>query len=141
MGITVDFSELDRLAADLGDVPAEAEKTLKSALQFTATRVKRGAARKVSGRRHFAGAAAAIDYEMKGFTGFGAHVLEVEVGYNESRGGASKLSNLIEFGAPGSPNALTPGNELQRTLHEEEEDFVRGIGRALDDAHRKAGLA
>jgi len=134
-----DFSEVTQLAADLGDVAAETVNNLGPALEFTSFRIKQGAARKVSSRRHFGQAAAAIDYELNGFSGFGAAVVQAEIGYDKHRP-AGELGNLVEFGAPGSPNALSPGSELVSTLHEEEADFVRGIERAIADAHRGAGL-
>lgn len=138
-GIDFDFSELNRLAADLESVPKNIPKFLESALKFTSVRIKRGAARKVGRRRHFKQAAAAIDFDVKHFKGFGANIIQSEIGYSKDRA-AGQLGNLVEFGAPGSPNALTPGNELVSTLHEEEPDFVKGVERAVDDAHKKAGL-
>jgi hypothetical protein len=143
-GLTFNFDDLDRLAADLESVPKNIGPFLESAVKFTSVRIKRGAARKVGRRRHFKQAAAAIDFDVKHFKGFGAEVIQSEIGYNKDKPVGDKfpgaLGNLLEFGAPGSPNALTPGNELATTLHEEEADFIRGIERAVDDAHKKAGL-
>jgi hypothetical protein len=138
-GITFNFDDLDRLAADLESVPKNIGPFLESAIKFTSVRIKRGAARKVGRRRHFKQAAAAIDFDVKHFKGFGVEIVQSEIGYNKDKD-VGQLGNLVEFGAPGSPNALTPGNELVTTLHEEEADFIRGIERAVDDAHKKAGL-
>ena len=137
-GITFDFDDLNVLAADLESVPKTITPFLVSALKFTSVRIKKGAAAKVGRRKRFRGGARAIDFDVKHFKGFGAHVIQSEIGYNKEKGGA--IGSLGEFGAPGSPNALTPGNELATTLREEEADFVRGIERAVDDAHKKAGL-
>jgi hypothetical protein len=138
-GITFNFDDLDRLAADLESVPKNIGPFLESAVKFTSVRIKRGAARKVGRRRHFKQAAAAIDFDVKHFKGFGAEVIQSEIGYNKDKD-EGRLGNLVEYGAPGSPNALTPGNELVTTLHEEEPDFVSGIEKAVDDSLRKAGL-
>jgi hypothetical protein len=138
-GISFDFSELDRLAADLESAPKNIGPFLTSAFHVTSLRIKRGARAKVRRRRHFKQAARAIDYDLKRFRGFGASIIESEIGYNEGSG-VGQLGNLIEFGAPRSPNSLTPGNELATTLREEEADFVRGVERAVDDAMKKAGL-
>lgn len=137
-GISFNFDDLNRLAADLESVPKTITPFLESALKFTSVRIKRGAARKVQRRKRFKGAAKAIDFDLKRFSGFGANVIESEIGYDKAKGGA--IGSLAEFGAPGSPNALAPGNELATTLHEEEADFIRGIERAVDDAQKKAGL-
>jgi hypothetical protein len=138
-GITFNFDDLDRLAADLESVPKSIGPFLTSAMHVTSLRIKKGAQAKVRRRRHFKQAARAIDYDLKRFRGFGAAIIESEIGYSKEKYGGP-LGNLVEFGAPGSPNALTPGNELVTTLHEEEADFIRGIERAVDDAHKKAGL-
>lgn len=138
-GIDFDFSEVYSLAADLGKVPELADPLIESAVKFTSVRIKRGAAQKVGRRRHFRKAAAAIDFDVKRFRGFGVSIIQSEIGYNRDKK-IAPLGSLVEFGAPGSPNALTPGNELQTTLHEEEADFVKGLSKALEDAEKKAGL-
>lgn len=137
-GFNVDFSELDVLAADLDRAVEGIEPFLVSAIKFTSVRVKRSAQAKVRRRKFFKGGARAINFELKKFRGFGASVIQSEIGYDKDKGGA--IGSLAEFGAPGSPNALAPGNELQRSLHEEEADFQKGVERALDDALKKAGL-
>jgi hypothetical protein len=138
-GVSFDFTELTRLAADLESVPKNIGPFLESAIKFTSVNVKRAASRKVGRRKHFKQAAAAIDFEVKHFSGFGVKIIQSEIGYDKERP-AGELGNLVEFGAPGSPNALTPGNELATSLHENEEDFMRGVERAEEDARRKAGL-
>lgn len=134
-GMDFDFSELTKLAADLGRIPDEAIPNVKTALNVTSLRVKRGAQAKVGRRKHFKQAAQAITFDVTARKS----EIESEIGYDKARP-AGKLGNLVEYGAPGSPNALTPGNELQTTLHEEEADFVKGLSKALEDAEKKAGL-
>lgn len=134
--IEFDFSELDRLAVDLGDAADGIEPFLKSALNVTSLKVKRGAQAKVSRRRLFKQAARAITFDVMARRGG----FFSDIGYDKARGSAALLGNLVEFGAPGSPNALAPGRELVNALHENEEDFVRGIARAVDDSLRKVGL-
>lgn len=131
------MGDLNRLVADFDAVPSDMVKPLTSAIKFTATEVKKNAAKKVGSREWFAPAAAGIDYDVTASTREG---LEAEVGYNKARRDAAKLGNLAEFGAPNSPNSLAPGNELQRALHENEPDFVKGITKAIDDTLKKRGL-
>lgn len=137
--IKFDFSELTGLAADLGEVQASAERTIRSAIEYTSVEIKKSAARKVGKRKHFKQAAQAIDYELKSFQGFGVSVLQSEIGFDKDKP-AGALGNLTEFGAPGADNALAPGSELVTSLHEQEGDFVKGLNKALEDAERKAGL-
>lgn len=135
-----DFSELTSLAADLGQVPATAGRFINSAVQVTSGKIAKAARSKVGRRRHFKQAAAGIDYEIKVFQGFGVSVIQSEIGYDKQKTDAAKLGSLVEFGAPGAANALAPGNELQTSLHEQEEDFEVGLSKALLDAERKAGF-
>lgn len=138
-GISFNFEDLDRLAADLESVPKNIGPFLVSAIKFTSVNVKRAAQDKVKRRhRRFRGGVRAIDFEVKHFKGFGVNIIQSEIGYDKDKGGA--IGSLLEFGAPGAPNAITPGNELARSLHENEEDFVRGVQRAEEDARKKAGL-
>ena len=138
-GIDLDFSELTSLAADLGKVPENAGPLINSAVQFKSREIKKSAAKKVGRRKHFKQAAQAIDYDLKVFQGFGVSVLQSEIGFDKDKP-AGALGNLTEFGAPGAANALTPGNELVSSLHEQEADFEKGLSKALEDAERKAGL-
>ena len=135
-GIEFDFSELRKLAADLSFVADEIEPLVKAALNVSSLKIKRSAQARVKRRRHFKQAANAITFDVESRRGG----FFSEIGYDKRRGGAALLGNLAEFGAPRSNNALTPGNELALSLHENEADFVYGIERAEADARRKAGL-
>lgn len=139
MDVKFDFSELDRLAVDLQEVADNAGKFVRKAVEVSARNVKDSAQKRVKGRKHFKQAAVAIDYELKGFQGFGSTVLDAEIGYNKGKP-AGRLGNLIEFGAPRSGNQLAPGGELQAALHETEDDFVAGVEQAIADAMREVGL-
>jgi hypothetical protein len=137
-GVEFDFSELNELAADLESASDRLPKHLAKALGVTSKNVKESAQKKVQGRKHFKQAAAAIDYELSGYSG-AVSGMTSEIGYNKGRP-AGRLGNLLEFGAPGAGNHLAPGGELQDALHENEDDFVTGIDRAVDDALREVGL-
>lgn len=135
-GIEFDFTDLLKLAADIEGAAEGIEQPLKTALNVTSNRIKKSAQQKVGGRQHFRQAARSITFEVTGRK----HEIESEIGYEKGRGGAAHLGNLIEFGAPGAPNALAPGNELKSSLSDNEADFIRGVLRAVDDAMRKADL-
>lgn len=135
-GIGFDFAELDKLAADLGEVPLVAAPLIKSAVQFTATLVKKEAKASVGGH-YWSAAAASIDYDIHGVTGARLGGISAEIGYNKGKAGGP-LGNLREFGAPGRD--LGPSNDLVNALHANEADFQKGLEIALRDAERKAGL-
>lgn len=136
--MNVDFSEVDRLAADLGRAPETLPKYLRIAIEVSARNVKDDARDAVRGRRHFRQAAAAIDYELVGFSG-AASGMDAEIGYNKGIG-SGRLGNLIEYGAPRSNNSLAPGSELQKALAKNRSDFERGVATAVSDALREVGL-
>lgn len=131
-GASFDFSELNRLAADLGDVADNAGPLINSAVQFTSNRVKKQARKSVGGGQ-WSAAGAAINYDI---TATGTSI-ESEIGYDEP-GGGGELGNLREFGAPG--RNLAPSSDLVNALHANEADFEKGLSKALEDAERKAGL-
>lgn len=156
-----DFSELIALHHDLEQVADNAGPHIRKAVEATAHDVKTDAVQKVQGRTMLGQAAAAIDYELKGFQGFGATVLDAEVGYDKGKAGGA-LGNLIEYGAPNAkPHVLVkgrdgktrtvpakgakgrplpPGSELQQALAGNEENFEERIDAAIDDVMREANL-
>lgn len=136
--MSVDFSELDKLSVDLARAPQTLPKYLRQAIEVSARNVKDDARDAVRGRRHFRQAAAAIDYELVGFSG-AASGMDAEIGYNKGNS-SGRLGNLIEYGAPRSNNSLAPGSELQKALAKNRSDFESGVATAVSDALREVGL-
>lgn len=160
MDVDADFSEVIALAMDLGEVADNAGSHIRKAVEATAFDVKKDAVKKVGRRKLLGQAAAAIDYELKHSQGFGATVLDAEIGYDKDKPGGP-LGNLVEFGAPRAkkhvlvkrggrtvavkvpgdiPKPLPPGSELQGALQENEDNFVDRLDAAVDDAMGEAGL-
>lgn len=137
---SVDFSDIDRLAADLEQVSDNAGPPINSAIQVTSLKVKRAAAKRVGRSKTWSPAAGAIDYEIKTFQGFGQSLIQSEIGYDKEKR-AGGLGNLREYGAPDSDGGpLAPHNDLAASLKENQQDFVLGLVKATEDAERKAGL-
>lgn len=126
-----DFSELMQLAADLDDVGPAVSPFARKAIQVTSMNVKKEAQASARGRRLIGHAASAIHYETKESSGG----VESEIGYDNDHG-AGELGALIEFGAP----RLAPSHDLGNALLNNEEDFVRGMARAADDALERGNL-
>lgn len=156
-GATFDFDDVMKLAADIGEVAADGEKPVKTAVHVTSMKIKKSAQAKVGRRKQLSQAAGGITFDVTVKAGG----IESEIGYDKDRGGVAHLGNLVEYGAPNAKayklvrvgselvpivdksapaRPLTPGNELQRSLAEEKEDFVRGIEIALDDVMKAKGL-
>lgn len=133
-----DFSELTKLAADLGKIDTFTAPFVRKAIEVTARKVKDAARTKVAGgARSWSGLPNTIDYDIHGTTGARLGEISAEVGYNKARGGG-KLGNIREFGAPGKSRG--PHNDLANTLEENQADFQAGLEKAIADGERAAGL-
>ena len=129
-----DLSELYQLAADLEDAPANIAPNLAKALGVTSGKIKKDAQASVRSRsKRLSHAATAISYDLTGASG-AVSEMSSEIGYD--KGGAGNLGNFIEFGA----SQITPSHDLGNALLSNEDDFVQGIEKAVDDAMREAGL-
>lgn len=131
-----EFSELTKLAADLGEVPKNAGPFIRKAVEVTSCNVKDDARKSVkAGSSSWKALPGAIDYEITVDAGLGGSTITSEVGYNKDIP-AGKLGNIREFGSP----KVAPHNDLATALHGNEQDFERGINNAIGDALREAGL-
>ena len=130
-----DFSELMQLAADIEHGGESISGNVRKAVQVTSHKIKEDARASVRGRKGLGHAANAITYDTKE----SASGVESEIGYDKGRG-AGKLGNLIEFGAPNSGNQLSPSHDLGNALLKNEDDFVHGLERAVDDALKASNL-
>lgn len=119
-----DFSELNRLAADLTRVPDKANRFVKKALEVTARSIKddwrQGASR--TGLHQYA---LDIDYDIK--TPAGEIVAEV----GPTIGDAGSFG-FVEDGGGNVRSA--PQHAARDALRANEDDFVRGLEIAVFDA-------
>lgn len=125
MGIEFDFTEMDALIADLGEVPAKARRNVRQAVEVTSRRIKddwRGAAKAPSGR-HARGYPNAIDYDIEVV---GDGVL-AEIGPNLGR-------NQGQLGFLEEGVDQTPGQNLvPLVVRANQDDFIRGLLKAATD--------
>lgn len=131
-----DFSELTKLAADLGTVTDKAGPLIRTAVEITARNVKDAAKESVSsGAKSWKALPSKISYTLSGAGSnqFGS-TLQAEIGYD--RGGAGSLGGIREFGSPFVP----AHNDLANALHANEADFETGMSKATEQAEREAGL-
>lgn len=138
-GISTDFSDLTRLAADLQGLPVTAGKFVHTAVRVTSQNVKESANKKVKRSKNWWQKPLhdTIDYDITTDSRAGTSTIEGEIGYNPSRyGKRAKLGNVREFGTP----RVTPHSDLVQALHENENDFVYGLSRATEDAEKSVGL-
>lgn len=125
-----DFSELNALAADLGDA-ADALPNVKKAVQVTANNVKTAWRGKLQGSSTLPALPYAVSYDVKADRGG----VEGEVGFDKGKP-QGPLGNISEFGTMNNP----PRGFGLASLEENQADFVRGIETAIDDTLKAAGL-
>lgn len=124
-GISIDSSELDRLAADLGAAPAKASTNIRKAVQVTAQLVRDDWREPWQGSATVPGAARSISYDTKGVTGSG---VSAEIG--PELGGQGSLVGLFEEGDARNVGARGFGlAALQKNMG----DFERGLTKAVED--------
>lgn len=129
-GIEFDFSDLNRLAAQLGEVPDNAGENIRKAIQVSAFKVKRDWQANLSQSRAFSAGAASISYT----TEYADREIRAVIGAR--LGGVGSLVFINEFGAL----STAPKASGQKALQANQDDFVRGMSLALEDAERQAGL-
>lgn len=138
--------DLNRLAADLQAAPREAWAFIGKATEVTARNVKDRWAENVDqgSASAFKHVDESIDYDMRvlganaalsAITGGGGTGIEAEIGPNLGRRQGA-FAGWFEEGQANIP-ALHPG---QAALKANEDDFERGLTRAVEDGLRKAGL-
>ena len=122
-----DFSEVTALAADLGKAAKIAPENVAKAVAVTARKVQMDWREPLNGSEYLPGGAAAVTYELKGFSGAFGSAISAEIG-PELRG-QGPLVGMLEYGTPNT-GARGYGAEA---LRRNQEDFERGILKAVGD--------
>lgn len=125
-----DFSELDKLAADLGDA-ADVIPNVKKAVQVTSNNVKSAWRNKLQGSSTLPALPYAVSYDVE----VNAGGVEGEIGFDKDKPQGA-LGNVSEYG---TMNNAPRGFGLA-SLEENQADFVEGIEKAIDDTLKAAGL-
>jgi hypothetical protein len=117
VSINFDFSEIDKLAADLGEVPAKIRPNVRKAVEVTARHVKDDWRVPVSGSQSVPGGARTISYDVTS----GPDGAEAEIG--PEIGGPGALVGMLEYGTP----TVGPTGYGHAALQKNEDDFVKGL--------------
>lgn len=135
--LSIDFSEIDQLAADLGEVPRNAGRKIAQAAEISGRNVKKAWADKLKGEPGLPHASRSITYDVTGTQAFGASVIKVEIGAQRGRMQAP-IVVVNEFGAPG--NNTAPRGYGAAALLETAPDFEEGLLIATAEAERQANI-
>lgn len=135
----VDASELHKLAADLGTVPATAGPFIHSAVKVTSLRVKNSWRSGTSGIRGAPALPYAIGFDIFTDASQTGSVIVSEIGPDKEKNQGA-LGNLVEFEGDKSGGLDSHEGVGEASLERNEADFEKGLSIALRDAERKANL-
>ncbi len=124
-----DFSELNKLAADLTHAPAIANRNVSKAVQYTATEIKQDWSQGAE-RTGLTKYASSIDYDMN----YPGAAVEAEIGPNMRR--PQGKFGFVEDANGGVRSA--PQHAGRDAMEANEPDFVRGLEIAIFDATTEA---
>jgi len=131
-----DFSELDKLAADLGTAADVDGGNLRKMMQVAATNVKKGWANRLKGSAYASGTPGSITYDIEASAGAVSEI-SAEIGPDLSRS-QGPIAGLIETGSP--KKNLAPHGFGLAALNDEQDDFQDGAEKVVKDALKKANL-
>lgn len=134
--IGFDFSEIDKLGADLDDAPKDVGKNTVKAVEVAAGNVKQGWRDRIKGSSHVSGGASSISYELTGNAGDTSEI-SADIGPTLTAA-QGPIVGLIEMGAP--KKNLAPHGYGLAALKDEQDDFEKGLEKAIDDTLKQAGL-
>lgn len=118
-----DFSELSRLAADLGEVPAKVRGNVRKAVEVTARNVKDDWRKPLAQSERIPRGPQSISYDIS----VQPHDITAEIG--PDIGGPGALVGMLEYGTPTTP----PTGYGHEALRRNQADFVRGLEIAAGD--------
>ena len=114
---TFDFSELSKLAADLGNATANVQKNARIAVEVTARHVKDDWRKPLSQSEFIPRGAHTVSYDVTA----GPEGITAEIG--PVLGGPGALVGMLEYGTPTTP----PTGYGHAALQKNEADFIKGL--------------
>lgn len=130
-----DFSDLTKLAADLTEVPKNAGKKIRKAVEVSARNVKEDWKKPLQGSPTVPGGERSISYDLKGGEGIRGSTISAEIG--PETGGIGSVVSALEEGFGGRQGPLGFGSAA---LQMNQDDFIRGLEIALEENETEAGL-
>lgn len=128
--MSVDDSQLEALARDLGKVPAKMVPKLRGVVKKGALNMKKTMQRDARASKHFKQIAPTIDYTETSANVFGSQFYRAEIGPNKDRGGSASLAGIAYFGSS-RPGGGTIRDPIE-ALAEEEPNFIKYIEDATE---------
>lgn len=134
-GIEFDFSQLDQLTADLGEVAADVGPNIRKAVEVTSLNIKKAWQEPLKGSSTLPGLPYAISYDISTVQDVGGSVIKAEIGFDKNKS-QGPLGSISEFGSP----TITGRGYGLKALEANEGDFVKGLEIATERAEKDSGL-
>lgn len=126
-GFEIDTSELNKLSADLGRIPAKVVAPAEAVLKKAAQVLKDNMAAEFEGSPHFKRVGAAVSYERRGF----AREIAYEIGPEIGRGAGSLGGIAVEGGANGGGGSVNVDGLLEPEAAQIEKHMLNVLGDLL----------
>lgn len=126
-GFEIDTSELRKLSADLGRIPAKVVPDAEAVLKRGAQALKESMAAEFEGSPHFKRVGAAVSYERRGF----AKEIAYEIGPEIGRGAGSLGGIAVEGGANGGGGSVNIDGLLEPEAAQIEKHMLDVLGGLL----------
>ncbi|MEF2979102.1 hypothetical protein [Subtercola sp. YIM 133946] len=134
--IKIDFSDFQKLSADLGKVPRAARPLMRKAIEVNSRNVRDTWRDKLSGSPSLPALPAAVTYDVTSDESPRAPIVG-QIGFDKNRA-QGPLGNISEFGSPAKNTP--PSGYGSASLAENVDDLEKGLSKAVDDAHKQVGL-
>jgi len=126
-GFTLDTSELRKLQADLGKIPARLVPESEAVLKKAAQSLKEGMAAEFAKSPHFKRVGAAVSYERRGIF----REIAYEIGPEMGRGAGSLAGIAVEGGANGGGGSVKIDGLLEPEAVQLEKHMLDVLGDML----------
>lgn len=128
-GFTIEASEVNQLAAALGEVASSAGLYVRDAMQTTAIDITNEWRDAASGLASLPAYGRSIGYDFAGFQGFGSTVLRCDIGPDKNRRQGS-FGAIVENGSPTSAPHKFGENILDAHSDQYEELLIAALEKA-----------
>lgn len=126
-GFEIDTSELRKLSADLGRIPAKVVAPAEAVLKKAAQNLKEGMTAEFAKSQHFRRVGEAVSYERRGF----AREIAYEIGPEMGRGAGSLAGIAVEGGANGGGGSVKIDGLLEPEAAQIEKHMLNVLGDLL----------
>jgi len=129
--VSFDFSDINKLVADLATVPNTAGPLIRKAVEITSLKIKRDWQEPLKGSATLPALPFALGFDVKS----DGRTIDSEIGFDLARN-QGPLGGISEYGSP----TITGRGYGLASLQKNQGDFVKGLEIALEQAQKMVRL-